>query len=79
MFDTVYGLARSYAVGIVGISIRAVRPEPSALPCEGAAVPCLGVAYAVICYVLTVERYKQIAPVTGIVTVCYRPCTESML
>ena len=73
MFDTVYGLARSYTVCVIGISIRAVRHEPSALPCEGVAVPCLGVAHVVIIigYALTVERYEKIAPVTGIVTVCY--------
>ena len=71
MFDTVYSLARSYTVGIIGISVRAVRHEPSALPCKGVAVPCPGVAYAVICYTLTVERYEKIAPVTGIVTVYY--------
>ena len=71
MLYSVYGLACSYTFGIIGIGIRAVRHEPSALPCKGAAVPCPGIAYAVICYALTVERYKQIAPVTGIVTVCY--------
>ena len=56
---------------IIGIGIRAVRHEPSALPCEGASVPCPGIAYAVICYALTVERYKQIAPAAIIVTVYY--------
>ena len=72
MLYSVYGLARSYTVGIIGISIRAVRHEPSALPCKGVAVPCPGIAYAVICYALTVERYEKIAPAAGIVTVYYR-------
>ena len=72
MLYSVYGLACSYTFGIIGIGIRAVRHEPSALPCEGAAVPCPGVAYAVICYALTVERYEKIAPAAGIVTVYYR-------
>ena len=52
----------------VGIGIRAVRHEPSALPCKGAAVPCPGVAYVVIIigYTLTIELYEKIAPAVGI-------------
>ena len=72
MLYSVYSLARSYTVCVIGIGIRAVRHEPSALPCKGAAVPCPGVTHVVICYALTVERSKQIAPAAGSVTVCYR-------
>ena len=68
MLYPVYGLARSYAVCVIGIGIRAVRHEPSALPCKGVAVPCPGVAYVVIIigYTLTIELYEKIAPAVGI-------------
>ena len=59
MLYSVYSLARSYTVCVIGISIRTVRHEPSALPCKGAAVPCPGVAHVVICDVC-IDKFAYI-------------------